>query len=255
MQSAAQPLVASSQHPPAVAVSNETVSIQSVSKAEPSDQTRQRGDDLPKHTATDSMHQIKSSEGVQNIASSSKTSTSQVQRQKAEPNHPTSDAGASLAEEAVVEADRHSIEQQGASQADRQGMRQQGELESNHHSIEQQGALQADRNSIEQQVAELEHRLGPGDWTRLVVTATGFDERLVHAAQELASMHQPNAPTAGDLVSRRCKDILRQFPTSMAQDITDLQQGTLSANVQLALQYRLHKKQILHQACTAAQSL
>ena len=32
---------------------------------------------------------------------------------------------------------------------------------------------------------------------RLVVTATGFDERLVFAAQELASMHQPNAPTAG----------------------------------------------------------
>ena len=60
---------------------------------------------------------------------------------------------------------------------------------------------------------------------------------------------------AGSLVSRRCKDILRQFPTSMGHDISDLQQGTLSANMQLAVRYRLHKKQILHQACPAAQSL
>ncbi|DBB02689.1 TPA: hypothetical protein ACH3X3_011645 [Trebouxia sp. C0006] len=40
------------------------------------------------------------------------------------------------------------------------------------------------------QLALLQARLGPGDWSRLVVTAAGFDGRLIHAAQTLVRLHE-----------------------------------------------------------------
>ena len=138
-----------------MAVSNEPVSIQSVSKTEPIDQTRQLGDDLSQHVATESMHQCKRSQGIQELETSSQADASNVQRQETEANHPRGDAGPTLAEETVVQAGRRGIEHQGAFQPD-------------HHRTDQHGVLQADRHSIEQQVAELEHRLGSGNWTRCV---------------------------------------------------------------------------------------
>ena len=173
-----------------MAVSNEPVSIQSVSKTEPIDQTRQLGDDLSQHTTAESMHQIESSLEIQDIEISSQADASLAQRQEAEQSHLASDAGATLAEETIVEADRHSTEQEGAFQADQHSFGQQGLLQVEHHNIEQQVAfqadgnsseqqmaLQADRNNIEQQVAELEGRLGPGDWTRYVCLEDCIQQR------------------------------------------------------------------------------
>lgn len=114
---------------------------------------------------------------------------------------------------------------------------------------------------VTESTLELQKRLGPGDWTRLQVTAAGFDGRLVHAAQELIHLQQSHAdadrvqrqlPSMGDMLSLRCGELLSQFATSEIEDMQELRGQKLSHNMQLAVQYRRGKKQMLRQARDAS---
>ncbi|KAL0041762.1 hypothetical protein WJX79_003758 [Trebouxia sp. C0005] len=117
------------------------------------------------------------------------------------------------------------------------------------------------RNGEERQLALLQARLGPGDWTRLVVTAAGFDGRLIHAAQTLVHLHESYVadeqlqflvPSLGALLSFRCNQMLSQLVTSIQQDVQQLRSKELNDNMRLAVQYRLSKKRILQHAYNAS---
>ncbi|DBA72040.1 TPA: hypothetical protein ACH3X2_010775 [Trebouxia sp. C0005] len=113
----------------------------------------------------------------------------------------------------------------------------------------------------QRQLALLQARLGPGDWTRLVVTAAGFDGRLIHAAQTLVHLHESYVadeqlqflvPSLGALLSFRCNQMLSQLVTSIQQDVQQLRSKELNDNMRLAVQYRLSKKRILQHAYNAS---
>ncbi|KAL3138967.1 hypothetical protein ABBQ32_005776 [Trebouxia sp. C0010 RCD-2024] len=149
------------------------------------------------------------------------------------------------------------------------------------------------RESLQSLVLDLQDRLGQEDWSRgdggqhgvvgttriqkpwvwggeggheavggrtLVVTAQGFDGRLLHAAQQLVSMHQaqcaspaPHTPTAGMLLAFRCAQMLAEFATTAQEDAQQLRCNLLTNSMQLAVRYRLGKKHILQQASRAAE--
>ncbi|KAL3131038.1 hypothetical protein ABBQ38_000356 [Trebouxia sp. C0009 RCD-2024] len=116
------------------------------------------------------------------------------------------------------------------------------------------------RESLQSLVTGLQEMLGQEDWSRLVVTAQGFDGRLLYAAQQLVSMQQaqcasPQAhtPTAGMLLAFRCAQMLGEFATTAQEDVQQLRRNLLTDSMQLAIRYRLGKKHILQQAGRAAE--
>ena len=96
---------------------------------------------------------------------------------------------------------------------------------------------------------------------RLVVTAAGFDERLLRAARALLR-RCGMAHALGDFLAARCEDLLTAFPTTLEEDEELLQQlagssasssggDSTSHRLGLAVQYRAGKKRVLLAALRA----
>ena len=84
----------------------------------------------------------------------------------------------------------------------------------------------------------------------MVVTAEGFGGQAVTAAWKLFSQHQTSTsqgqrPQIRQFLGERCAQLLRQYPTIVEQDLSLLRTGGLSANMEISVQYRIRKKQLL----------
>ena len=54
--------------------------------------------------------------------------------------------------------------------------------------------------------------------------------------------------TVAHLLSRRCRQLLGELPTTLDQDLLLLVGGGMSEELRMAVQYRAGKKQVLHAA-------
>jgi exonuclease VII small subunit len=98
---------------------------------------------------------------------------------------------------------------------------------------------------------------------QLAITGQGFAPELLQAFQEAAAALQSAgvpleavqaALPVGLLMADRCSQLLLQFPSTLQEDLVLLgaaEGAGLSANMQLALRYRLNKKQVLQFAADA----
>ncbi|KAK9815507.1 hypothetical protein WJX72_004787 [[Myrmecia] bisecta] len=109
--------------------------------------------------------------------------------------------------------------------------------------------------SAEERAELLAESLG-ADCTRLVVTAEGFDGRVLAAAQGLLSLHQ-HLPspirhmTIGEFLHQRCQHLMQQFPAPLEEDRALLDRPDISANTAMSIRYRMAKKRVLQAAIDA----
>jgi len=87
------------------------------------------------------------------------------------------------------------------------------------------------------------------DFSRLLVTWDGFDERLMQALHAAIQCH-PAAEdlSAGQLAVERCVSLWSSTQTQMKQQRQELEGQSLTDNLRLSLQYSFHKQELLENA-------
>ncbi len=110
--------------------------------------------------------------------------------------------------------------------------------------------------------ADGEEGAPPPQQQQLAITGQGFSPALLEGLQQVAAaLQRAGAPLdavqqalpVGPLVADRCAQLLHQLSGSLQQDEQLLQGAGSSANMQLAVRYRLNKQRVLQFAVQALQ--